>query len=920
MVNISAPQQESTPESSQTQASSSRQVDQDNRDRARHLPRQAIETASTIPFNALALNSKVAANINQQPPHDRSETNEKYSFVRKLTSEYPLLITSKTDEKQYIEILKSEANTDLAKAKNIYGKSLLNQAITCNKNQIVSYLLELEKFDLEQVNLRLTPLMAAAYVNNIQACKLLIKAGATIGQLVSNDDSDKAITKALQNEDKTNELANYLISMLPENEKQNIVNQELRIAASQGKLDSVKFLLNNHQADLFSRNSDYGIAMSNASWFHHHDVVEFLLEQTIQQLNKIATNEGEQAKNTKAADIAGALARDGRLPDLINFMEKAQLNVNQKDPDGETILFMATSWNRLEIVKYLAEQKNASVSLLSNGWSAASNAARYSRLEVMDCLLNQSDFRALPEQAQECFMAAAKAGKNATLTHLMANYPVDINGTNNNNRTALHLACRYNQFDTVKFLVENNSTTLPILGVTNWGNSSPIEIASQYGNAKIVDYLINSSTSEADRERCIEAAFEASAKSDNVEFVKSLYEKYRGTIDSSDMVPVKYALFIASDRGQLDIIKYLVSQNADIDQEFDDVNLIQNSLDENQDQIVEYLLTQYSGEARKQTALELAFRAISKHDTVTPLFEHLVMNEGININEEMGRLTLFDKAVKRGRINHIQFLIKNGSEITLKRLRKCDNIEVFKFILKNIPPEDVAKIGRPTALSDEATQEEILTWMILRAGANNNQTDQTQMYKSINYDYNQESESSSDDEEYACKNSHMPAGFVAGRSQALLEGLEEAIISGDSNVFNIALTQIEKSGYSQDILNFGYYSLNRAAYISLTRTFVNEDIIVNLIAMGANPKEILETENDLKHNTRESISESAHQFLEEIEDRSQYENEAALLNKIKESYQSHFATTLNHHKRSADILITDNTVNPAKQVRTNENN
>lgn len=138
----------------------------------------------------------------------------------------------------------------------------------------------------------------------------------------------------------------------------------IEFAASCGKLDIVKYLLEN--------GADIGSTINSAAKQGHLDIVKYLVEE-----------EEEYAHG-------GALicaARGGHL-DIVKYLVEEEANVNYKDSyQRDTPIIAASSGGNLDVVKYLVE-KGADINVVdSTGRSPLSASKKY--LEIIKYLLEQ---------------------------------------------------------------------------------------------------------------------------------------------------------------------------------------------------------------------------------------------------------------------------------------------------------------------------------------------------------------------------------------------------------------------------------------------------------------------------------------------------------------------------------------------------
>lgn len=149
-----------------------------------------------------------------------------------------------------------------------------------------------------------------------------------------------------------------------------------------------------------------------------------------------------------------AMVKD--MPSLVNF----------RDYDRRTPLHIAASEGHIEICQYLV--RNGAMLNRSDRWggSPLDDAHRHRHSHVMDYLRSVGARFGSPSQATN-FIAAAYEGDIEEVRALLEFGNIDINSTDYDKRTALHLASSEGQVDVVKLLLLHGAD--PNM-VDRWGN------------------------------------------------------------------------------------------------------------------------------------------------------------------------------------------------------------------------------------------------------------------------------------------------------------------------------------------------------------------------------------------------------------------------------------------------------------------
>lgn len=233
------------------------------------------------------------------------------------------------------------------------------------------------------------------------------------------------------------------------------------------------------------------------------------------------------------------------------------IDVNVNDGIGFTALILASTYGRLEIIKYLVEN-GADVNKGKDHGSPLSHAVNPSSGEL----------------------------NLEVVTYLVEN-GADVNTTaiNEMSGSAESVLMRANNLDTIKYLIDNGADI-------NYSNEyeSVLEHAIMLENKEKSDFLIESGADTSsvrlvdlvrinDLER-VKESIKSGADINTISIIQ--YE-----MDSSPFTP----LMLASDEGYLNIVEYLLENGADINitNEYGDTALSRAELNGHKE-IVEYLL------------------------------------------------------------------------------------------------------------------------------------------------------------------------------------------------------------------------------------------------------------------------------------------------------------------------------------------
>ncbi|KAJ6016323.1 ankyrin [Penicillium herquei] len=225
------------------------------------------------------------------------------------------------------------------------------------------------------------------------------------------------------------------------------------LACVAGNLFMVKYLLENN-ADVSATDDLHDSALHLASWGGRLEVVQYLLQL------------------------------EGNPQD--EFMEK-------QNSDGRTPLLNAAHRGHFSIVQFLLETKNAESSVVEflNDDRALHLAASSGSLETVQMLFNKdpSFMEERNGDGKTPLLVAATCGESEIFDFLLKNGTDSrIMDKDDNDDTALHLACASGNHSTVRAVLEKNES---LLNEKNKEGKTPMLVAGSCWNFEIVRYLSN---------------------------------------------------------------------------------------------------------------------------------------------------------------------------------------------------------------------------------------------------------------------------------------------------------------------------------------------------------------------------------------------------------------------------------------------
>ena len=225
---------------------------------------------------------------------------------------------------------------------------------------------------------------------------------------------------------------------------------------------------------------------------------------------------------------------------------QAGVNIDEKDNDGFTALIWASWGGRLEVVKYLVSQGATIDAKTNDGDTALIWAKEQNYREVVKFLEKEIALRQQRKDRESLHYYAEYGNLAGVKRALQAG--ANIDAKNNDGWTALISASYKDHVEVVKYLVSQGAN---IQVRTNSGNTA-LMLAKQANRSEIVYFL----------EKEIERFLHDYARNGNLAGVKRALQA-GADIEAKD--DDWTALIYASVNGRLEVVKYLVSQGANID-------------------------------------------------------------------------------------------------------------------------------------------------------------------------------------------------------------------------------------------------------------------------------------------------------------------------------------------------------------------
>ncbi|XP_032676835.1 ankyrin repeat domain-containing protein 50 isoform X3 [Odontomachus brunneus] len=320
-----------------------------------------------------------------------------------------------------------------------------------------------------------TPLWAAASMGHGSVVALLLFWGCYIDSI---DNEGRTVLSVAAAQGDTDVVKQLLDRGLDEQHRDNSGWTPLHYAAFEGHIDVCEALLD-AGAKIDETDNDGKSALMLAAQEGHTSLIEILLEQHDAPID-------QHAHDGKTAIRLAAL--EGHY-DTVRTLLFHNTDVNAKDADGRSTLYILALENRLTMARFLLEHANADVeSRDSEGRTSLHVSAWQGHMEMVALLLTEG---------------------GAT-----------VNACDNENRTPLHSAAWQGHAAIVRLLLENGATPEH---TCNQG-ATALGIAAQEGHEHCVRALLNYGADPSHSDHCGRSAIKVAAKSGHDAVVKLLEE------------------------------------------------------------------------------------------------------------------------------------------------------------------------------------------------------------------------------------------------------------------------------------------------------------------------------------------------------------------------------------------------------------
>eukprot|EP00051_Salpingoeca_urceolata_P025816 m.470173 g.470173 ORF g.470173 m.470173 type:complete len:1092 (-) comp20368_c0_seq4:54-3329(-) len=361
----------------------------------------------------------------------------------------------------------------------------------------------------------------------------------------------------------------------------------LHCASQQGRIRVVAWLLQSGGADVETR-TDFGdqTALMLAAFRGHRQVVEWLVTRgaadvrekdfcgnsavfhaiegqhlhIVQWLLQCSTA-GIKDRNDAGSTPLLAAAEHGCLAMLQWLLHCAGADIKEADQNGDTALLLAARNGHQQIAQWLLKHGGVNIKEKDvRGDTALLRAAHNGKLEAVQWLLKHGGAHVaeVNNDGNSALLLAADNGHLDVLQFLLAKDKAGVGTRNNNEHTALLLAAANGHLNVVQWLLRHTSTSV---GEADADGYTALLLASEEGHLNVVQWLLEQGgASILDTTASSSTALLRAAVRGHLGVVQWLLLSDHGSTVHEQNKDGNTALVFASSYGRLEVVQWLVQK------------------------------------------------------------------------------------------------------------------------------------------------------------------------------------------------------------------------------------------------------------------------------------------------------------------------------------------------------------------------
>ena len=269
-------------------------------------------------------------------------------------------------------------------------------------------------------------------------------------------------------------------------------NTPLHTACKHGHHSTVECLVADQRCQVNARNRDGESPLHSASEHGHVGTVKVLIRRKECDLN-IQDERGNTplhlACHIKARNIVKSLLQKACSTNILNkkgeTAERIPLNEG-----GDCLLHIACQWGDVDIVRYLIINQRCNPYVINTSkQTPVHTASERGNLDVVKVLVSkrECDLNTPDERGNTPLHTACKHGHHSTVEFLVADQRCQLNARNRDSESPLHTASEHGHLDTVKVLVSRRECDL---NIQDERGNTPLHTACKHGHHSTVEFLV----------------------------------------------------------------------------------------------------------------------------------------------------------------------------------------------------------------------------------------------------------------------------------------------------------------------------------------------------------------------------------------------------------------------------------------------
>ncbi|OQS05671.1 ankyrin-1-like [Thraustotheca clavata] len=288
----------------------------------------------------------------------------------------------------------------------------------------------------------------------------------------------------------------------------------------------------------------------------HLDVVVELLKTDIRVDAKNVTN---QTPFLKAATI-------GHVNILDVLSKHKNVDINAVDDDGRSALGVAAFQGNAEVAAFLLDLKNVEIDQQDRfGATPLMLAASEGNKDVVDLLIESGcNLNLLDKDHRSALICALDDEDEAqvAIAKILIDRGADVNETNMNGYTALHLAVQLGELDLIKCLL-NAHANIEATTAPDYGRDTPLTLAVDSGRTDIALYLLEAGSLVIVSNSEAKTPLHLAVENKNKKLVQVLLSK-GADLEAANMYGSTPLMVAAVEQMDLSMTKLLLDHNASL--------------------------------------------------------------------------------------------------------------------------------------------------------------------------------------------------------------------------------------------------------------------------------------------------------------------------------------------------------------------